>query len=95
MEDDFTLEMIDAGADDIELEENMFEVIGPMEAFGSIQNKLQELGLTPEEAGLQRIPTTFKAVDDEAIMEQLERLIGLIEDDEDVVTVYHNIEGDE
>ena len=94
-EDDFTLEMIDAGAEDIELEENMFEVIGPMEAFGNIQNKLQELGFTPEEAGLQRIPTTFKKVEDEATMEQIEKLIELIQDDEDVVTVYHNIEAEE
>lgn len=92
VEDDFTLEMIDVGAEDIEIEEGMFEVIGPMDVFGQIQNKLQELGTTPEEAGLQRIPTTFKAVTDDEIMAQLEKLIGLLEDDEDVVTVYHNIE---
>lgn len=91
-EDEFTLELIDAGAEDIEKEEEMFEIIGPMESFGSIQNKLQELGTTPEEAGLQRIPTTFKAVTDEEVMGKLEKLIGLLEDDEDVVTVYHNIE---
>lgn len=94
-EDDFTLEMIDAGAEDIELEDGLFEVIGPMEVFGQIQNKLQELGTTPEEAGLQRIPNNFKAVDNDEIMGQLEKLIGLLEDDEDVVTVYHNIEAEE
>ncbi|MBD64942.1 MAG: YebC/PmpR family DNA-binding transcriptional regulator [Halobacteriovoraceae bacterium] len=92
-EDDFTLEMIDAGAEEIELEDDLFEVTGPMESFGAIQNKLQELGTSPEEAGLQRIPSTFKAVDEQTL-EQLEKLIGLFEDDEDVVAVYHNIEGD-
>jgi YebC/PmpR family DNA-binding regulatory protein len=91
VEDDFTLEMIDVGAEEIELEEDMFEVIGPMESFGDIQNKLQELGTTPEEAGLERIPTTFKEVDEET-MAKLEKLIGLLEDDEDVVNVYHNIQ---
>jgi YebC/PmpR family DNA-binding regulatory protein len=91
-EDEFTLELIDAGAEDIETEEGLFEVIGPMESFGTIQNKLQELATKPEEAGLQRIPTTFKAVEDEETMAQLEKLIALLEDDEDVVTVYHNIE---
>ena len=94
-EDDFTLEMIDVGAEDIEVEGEFFEVVGPMDVFGQIQNKLQELNTTPEEAGLQRIPTTFKAVEDEDTMGQLEKLIGLIEDDEDVVTVYHNIEAAE
>ncbi len=95
-EDDFTLEMIDAGAEDIELEDNMFEVIGPMEVFGSIQNKLQEMNITPEEASLQRIPTTFKSLNelDPEVLTQVEKLIDLLEDDEDVVQVYHNLEDD-
>ncbi len=91
-EDEFTLEMIDAGAEDIETEDDMFEVTGPMESFGTIQNKLEELGTKPEEAGLQRIPNNLKAVDDDETLTQLERLIDLLESDEDVVTVYHNIE---
>ncbi len=91
-EDEFTLEMIDAGAEDIETEDGMFEVTGPMESFGTIQNKLEELGTKPEEAGLQRIPNNLKAVDDDDTLTQLERLIDLLESDEDVVTVYHNIE---
>lgn len=90
-EEEFTLEMIDAGAEDIETEEGMFEVMGPMESFGEIQNKLQQLGVTPEEAGLQRIPNTFKKADEETYP-QIEKLIDLLEDDEDVVSVYHNLE---
>lgn len=94
-EDDFTLEMIDVGAEDIELDGESFEVIGPMESFGEIQSKLQTLGITPEEANLQRIPNSYKAVSDEETMAQLEKLIDLLEDDEDVVSVYHNIEDTE
>lgn len=94
-EDDFTLEMIDVGAEDIELDGESFEVIGPMESFGEIQSKLQTMGITPEEANLQRIPNSFKAISDEDTMAQLEKLIGLLEDDEDVVSVYHNIEDTE
>ena len=66
-----------------------------MESFGSIQNKLEELQTKPEEAGLQRIPTTFKEVNDDEVMAQLEKLIDMLESDEDVVTVYHNIEDTE
>jgi YebC/PmpR family DNA-binding regulatory protein len=89
-EDDFTLEMIDAGAEDIELHDDMFEVIGPMESFGDIQTKLQEIGVTPEEAGLERIPTTTKEVDEETAA-QIEKLIDMLESDEDVVSVFHNL----
>jgi len=90
-EDDFTLEMIDAGAEEIEPDDEFFEVVGPMEAFGSIQNKLQELNTSPEEAGLERIPLSFKDLDEES-MPKFEKLIESLEDDEDVVNIYHNLE---
>ncbi|MGK0367596.1 MAG: YebC/PmpR family DNA-binding regulatory protein [Thermoproteota archaeon] len=91
-EDDFTLEMIDAGAEDIERDEDIFEVIGPMEAFGDIQVKLQELKITPEEANLQRIALTHKEVTDETFLLQVEKITDALEDDDDVVSVYNNIE---
>jgi len=90
-EDDFTLEMIDAGAEEIELEDGIFEVTGPMEVFGTIQVKLQEMGITPDEAGLERVPTTYKAVTDEQYSDN-EKIIDLLEADEDVTQVYHNME---
>lgn len=94
VEDDFTLEMIDAGAEEIELEDALYEVIGPMDAFGTIQNKLQELGTNPEEAGLERIPTSYKALDEES-MKAWDKLIDSLESDDDVVNVYHNLEENE
>ena len=90
-EDEFTLHMIDAGADEVELEEGMFEVTGPMELFGAIQGKLQEINVIPEEASLVRIPLSLKSVNDETV-EQIEKLVGLLEEDDDVVTVYNNLE---
>jgi YebC/PmpR family DNA-binding regulatory protein len=91
-EDDFMLEMIDAGADDIEIEGNVFVITSEKEAFGVIQNKLEELGITPEEATLERIPTTYKDVQGE-VFEQNMQLIDALETDEDVIRVFHNIDG--
>lgn len=93
-EDEFTLEMIDCGAEDIELMDGIFEVSGPMEAFGAISKKLEEMGITPEEANLEQVPLTFKEVSDETYLTVM-KLIGLLEADDDVVKVYHNIEFDE
>ncbi len=92
--DDFSLEMMDVEGE-VEEEDETFEVYGPMNQFGTIQNKLQEMNIVPEEAGLQRIPTTHKAVTDQEMMEQLERLIDMLESDEDVVSVYHNLEAND
>jgi len=92
-EDEFTLEMIDAGAEEVELEDNLYEVVGPMEVFGAIQEKLQSLAITPEEATLERVPLNTKQVDADS-KEQNEKLISMLEEDEDVVTVYHNLDFD-
>ncbi|MFT6071037.1 MAG: YebC/PmpR family DNA-binding regulatory protein [Bacteriovoracaceae bacterium] len=94
-EDDFTLHMIDGGAEEVENEGEFFKILGPMDSFGSIQEKLQEISITPEEASLVRIPLNLKEVDDDDTYDQIEKLIGLLEDDDDVVKVYHNMVEDE
>jgi transcriptional/translational regulatory protein YebC/TACO1 len=90
-EDEFTLQMIDAGAEDFQTDEGFYVVTASMENFGVIQEKLQEMNITPEEASLERIPVTKKKLD-EASAEKVYELIDLIEEDDDVVTVYHNME---
>ncbi|RZA22866.1 MAG: YebC/PmpR family DNA-binding transcriptional regulator [Proteobacteria bacterium] len=92
-EEEFTMHMIDAGADDVELDEGFFVVTAPKDAFGAIQVKLQEIHVTPEEASLIRIPSSKKEVDEETVT-QIEKLIDLLESDDDVVTVYHNLENE-
>ncbi len=91
-EDDFTLAMIDGGSEEIELIDDHYEVSGPMSEFGSIQEKLMELGITPDEAALVRIPLTKKELTDESALDKLETLIEILSEDDDVVTVYHNLQ---
>lgn len=89
-EEDFTLQMIEAGAEDVEKDDGFFEVCGPKESFGVIQEKLQEINITPDEASLVRLPLSQKEVSSET-REEIEKLIDLLDADEDVVTVYHNM----
>ena len=77
---------------DAQVEEDRFVLYAEKEDFGMVQSKLEELGITPEEASLERIPTTKKEVEEETL-EQVMKLIDVIEEDEDVIKVYHNIEG--
>lgn len=85
------LEMIDAGAEDIEIDGDKLIVTCAMEDFGSINKKLNELGIEAEEAGLQRIPNDTKKLDLESAKKVL-RLIDILEDDDDIQSVYHNLE---
>ena len=91
-EDQFSLEMIDAGAEDIERKGEELKVTGPMEVFGPIQEKLKELDITPDKASLVRIPLNLKTDLDEETLTLNEKLIDLLEEDDDVVTVYHNMD---
>ncbi len=90
-QDEFVLELIDAGAEDVDFEEGYIHITGAMENFGSLQNKLDELNLEPESAELQRIPTTMVELDNDAVLKVM-KLIEMLEDDDDVAKVYHNME---
>lgn len=60
-EEDFTLEMIDAGAEDVVFEEEYVTVYTLMEDFGALQKKMEELKIEVENAELQRLPKTTVA----------------------------------
>jgi YebC/PmpR family DNA-binding regulatory protein len=87
----FELEMIEAGAEDMEESDGFIEITSSMEDFGNLSKKLEELGIEPESQGLQRIPNTTTALPvDEA--KKVLRLVERIEEDDDVQNVYHNLE---
>ena len=89
--EDVELEMIDAGAEDFEVEGDMLTVTCAKEDFGSVNRKLNELGIEPQEAGLKRIPNDTKKLDLDSAKKVL-RLIDTLEDDDDIQFVYHNLE---
>ncbi len=89
--DDFELEMIDAGAEEMEENGGIIEITSAMEDFGNISKKLEELGIETESQGLQRIPVTTTALDVEEAKKVL-RLVDRLEEDDDVQNVYHNLE---
>lgn len=91
-DDDFMMEMIDGGAEDVDFDDCEFiEVITAMEDFGSVTSKLGELNIEAKEAGLERVPTTSKEIDPSHIPTFL-KLIDVLEDNDDVQKVYHNVE---
>ncbi|MGL1887103.1 MAG: YebC/PmpR family DNA-binding transcriptional regulator [Reichenbachiella sp.] len=89
--DEFELEIIDGGAEDLLIEEGFITVYSAMEDFGALNKKFEELKLEPENAELQRIPNTTKAVDDEAFRQTM-KIIEMLEESDDVQRVWHNLE---
>jgi YebC/PmpR family DNA-binding regulatory protein len=89
--DDLTLELIDANAEDVELNEGRVTVTSSMENFGALQKKLDELKIECENSGLQRLPLTTKSISPDSYRTIL-KLFDVLEEDDDVSNFYHNIE---
>jgi YebC/PmpR family DNA-binding regulatory protein len=89
--EEFELEIIDAGVEEVDLDEHMFVITTAMEDFHNVQKKLQEMGLEPESAELQRVPNdTIELPVEQAV--QIMRIIEEFEDDDDIQSVSHNLE---
>ena len=89
--EDFELELIDAGAQSIEEEEDFYVITTSREDFGNMQKKLKEKGIEPRKSQLQRVPNYRKSVDLETARKVL-NLVDAFEDEDDVQNVYHNLE---
>jgi transcriptional/translational regulatory protein YebC/TACO1 len=91
--EDFEMEVIDAGAEDIEVdtENEMVNVTTAMEDFGAMVKKLEALKIEVEKAQLERLPITTLAVDVDTAKKVL-RAIEIFEEDDDVQNLYHNME---
>lgn len=90
-EEEFTLAMIDAGAEDVAFEDEYIMVYCAVMDFGALQKVIESMHLEVESAELQRIPKTTISLDLEALKKVM-KLIDIFEDDDDVQKVYHNIE---
>lgn len=89
--DDFEMEMIDGGAEEIDHDDEEVFITTAFEDFGAFSHKLDELGIEPKSAEIHRIPNNTKEVSEEHFkinMKMLERF----EEDDDVQNVFHNMQ---
>jgi len=89
--DDFEMEMIDGGAEDVEKDEEEVMITTAFEDFGSLSHKLDELKIEAKSAELQRIPNNTKEVTEEQFKANM-KMLDRFEEDDDVQNVYHNME---
>ena len=83
---------LEAGADDIITEEDGFEVVTTPEDFNAVKDALLEKGYEFVSADVKLVPQTTTVLSDEAQVKAMEKLIDLLEDDDDVQNVFHNWE---
>ena len=88
-EDELMMLALDAGAEDFNSEDEVYEIITDPSDFATVREKLEENGLEFLEAEVQMIPSTTVDLD-EAGVEKMERLIERLEELDDVANIYHN-----
>lgn len=90
-EDDLMMLALDAGAEDFEASEEIYEITTEPGDFSGVREKLEEAGLTFLEAEVQMVPSTTVELDEKG-QEKMERLIDRLDELDDVMNVYHNWE---
>lgn len=89
--DEFEMEVIDGGADDVVRDDEGMTIYAPFQSFGQMQQKLDELGVVVKSAELKRYPLVTTPADADTVRTAM-RLIDLLEEDDDVNAVYHNMD---
>ncbi|PCJ81431.1 MAG: YebC/PmpR family DNA-binding transcriptional regulator [Bacteroidetes bacterium] len=88
--EELELELIDYGAEEIEVDESIIIITAPFESFGGLMKKLEELGIEIQESGFDRVPATTTELGESETLE-VEKLIDKLEENDDVQNVYHSM----
>lgn len=88
--EELELDMIDFGAEEVFADEDGILIYAPFESFGAIQKELESREIEILSSGFERIPQVTKELTPEEI-EDVEKLLEKIEEDDDVQNVYHTM----
>lgn len=91
-EDDIMMKAMDAGAEDMKVEDDAFEIYTAPNDFSAVREALENVGLSFLSADKQMVPQNTIKVDDEELAAKIQKLLDMLDDDDDVSEVYHNAE---
>ncbi len=94
-EDDVMLACLDAGADDVEVSEEVVEVYCDPTAVVEVSGALEAAGYTVVSAEAEMVPQTYTKLENEDDIKNMQKHLDMLEDNDDVQNVYHNWEEEE
>ena len=93
-EDTVMMDALDCGADDMQVEDEVFEVYTDPDSFGSVLAAMEEKGYTFVQAAVEMVPQNYVKLENEDDIKNMEKLIDLLEENDDVQNVWHNWDQD-
>ncbi|MCI8415846.1 MAG: YebC/PmpR family DNA-binding transcriptional regulator [Ruminiclostridium sp.] len=91
-EDAVMMDALDSGASDFEPEENGFTIYTEPDDCGKVASALEEKGYAFVSAQVEMVPQNYVKLTDDGERKNMEKLIDMLEDNDDVQNVYHNWE---
>ena len=88
--DDLMMLALDAGAEDFSEEDDCYDIITDPDAFSAVREVLEKEGLAMAEASVTMIPQNYVDLTEETAVKNLQKTLDLLDDDDDVQSVYHN-----
>jgi YebC/PmpR family DNA-binding regulatory protein len=88
--DDLMMLALDAGAEDFSEEEDSFEILTNPDDFSAVRESLEKSGIPMAQADITMIPQTWVELKDENDIKMMNRILDLLDEDDDVQEVYHN-----
>ena len=89
-EDELMMASLDAGADDFNVEDDIYEIQTSPENFSAVRQALEDAGYTFETAEITRIAENYVSLTDEKDIKFMNLLLEALEDNDDVQNVAHN-----
>ena len=89
-EEELMMVALDAGAEDFAAEEDSFEITTVPEDFSAVREALEAAGIPMASAEVTMIPQTYTELTSDEDIKKMNKLLDLLDDDDDVQNVHHN-----
>ena len=91
-EDELMMMTIEAGAEDFAVEDDCYEITTSPEDFSAVREALEANNIPMASAEVTKIPQTYTTLTNEEDIKKMNKLLDMLDDDDDVQNVYHNME---
>lgn len=89
-EEELMMAALDAGAEDFAAEEDSYEITTAPDDFSAVRETLEAVGIPMASAEVTMIPQTYTELTDEEDIKKMNKLLEMLDDDDDVQNTYHN-----
>lgn len=88
--DELMMIALDAGAEDFSDEEDSYEITTDPDDFSAVREGMETAGINIASAEVTMLPQTWGTLTSEEDIKKMNRLLDLLDEDDDVQNVYHN-----